>query len=215
MKEFFCLGWRRLGRATDDFEDQWLVPDKGRGILEAKTEQRINRNDIRIFQKLYFALLSLFQVRKCFYIHHYMAVRTKTGWAPVSKQMDLEYLEPKLDRVRSLLPRSRFLSLIYLGFHGLISVLKKGSISLFFEGVKMAVLLKLGFNLAHLKRKTILLGFITACDPWIHDDMISGNCGKGEISTDLGYFDSGADANVARERLHRELSGSEPEQVAR
>ncbi len=74
----------------------------------------------------------------------------------------------------------------------------------------MSLMLALGFDLSRLKRRPILLGFITACDPWIFDDAVSANCGKGEISTDIGRQESGAEANVARERLHRTADGETP-----
>ena len=71
------------------------------------------------------------------------------------------------------------------------------------DGALLSLMLALGFDLSRIKRRPILLGFITACDPWIFDDEVSANCGKGEISTDIGRHIFGAEANVARERLHR------------
>ncbi|MFH1531316.1 MAG: radical SAM protein [Pseudomonadota bacterium] len=208
VKEVFFLGCRRLGRATDDFADQCLVPDEVLAILEEKTGGRISRDDLRIFQKLYFALLAIFRVRKCFYIHHYMVARTEGGWEPISEQIDLPYLERHLDRFPSLFRRGRWLGAGYLGLHAMLGILRKGSLRLLLDGGVLALMLALGFDLSRIKRRPILLGFITACDPWIHDEEVSANCGKGEVSTDLGHYDSGADANIARERLHQGIDGT-------
>ena len=203
VKEVFFLGCRRLGRATEDFADQCLVPDEVLEILVEKSKGKVLRDDVRRFQKLYFALLAVFRVRKCFYIHHFLLTRRRGTWRSVAEEMDLTYLEKRLDRFPALLRKGRLRAALYLGFHAGISVLKKGSVSLLLDGALLSLMLALGFDLSRIKRRPILLGFITACDPWIFDDEVSANCGKGEISTDIGRQDSGAEANVARERLHR------------
>ncbi|MCD4748284.1 MAG: radical SAM protein [Thermoanaerobaculales bacterium] len=204
VKEVFYLGCRRLGRATDDFADQVIAPDELIDDLERETSGRISREDIRIFQKLYFSLLAVFRVRKCFYIHHYIVIRTRDGYRPLSEQMDLAYLEPRLERFRRMIKKSRLLSVPYLMFHCGISVLRKGGLALLVDGMLLSLLLALGFDLSRIKRRIILVGFISACDPWIHDIEISANCGKGEVATDIGVHEAGADANVERERVHRE-----------
>ncbi len=202
VKEVFYLGCRRLGRATDDFADQVVAPDELIDDLERETSGKIARDDIRIFQKLYFSLLAALRVRKCFYIHHYIVIRTRDGYRPLSQQMDLAYLEPRLERFRRMVKRSRLLSVPYLLFHCGISVLRKGGLTLLADGVVLSLLLLLGFDLSRIKRRIILIGFISACDPWIHDVEISANCGKGEVATDIGVHEAGADANVERERVH-------------
>jgi len=209
VKEVFYLGCRRLGRATDDFADQCLVPDEVLSILDEKSDGRISRDDIRIFQKLYFALLAIFRVRKCFYIHHYMVARGKDGWEPISKRIDLPYLERHLNRFPALFRKARWLGAGYLGFHAVLGILRKGSLRLLLDGGVLALMLALGFDLSRIKRRHILLGFITACDPWTYDEQVAANCGKGEVSTDLGHYDAGAFANVERERVHREIRSTD------
>ena len=207
VKEVFFLGCRRLGRAEQGFEERCLVPDELIELMEVRTRGRINREDIRVFQKLYFALLALFKVRKCFYIHHYMILREPGGYRPISAFIDLAYLEPRLDRFRRLLRRQRPLALLYLAVHGVIAVLRRRGVSLFVHGAALPLNLWLGFDLSRIRRKIVLLGFITACDPWIHDERVAANCGKGEISNDQGVQKSGADANVGRERDRRVEKG--------
>jgi len=205
VKEVFFLGCRPLGRAVDDFSESSLVPDEVLELLAEKTAGRVSREDVRIFQKLYFAMLALFSVRKCFYIHHYLLSRRGGTWVPISQEMDLKYLEPRLERFRRLFKRSRLLAGAYLGLHSVFAYLKKGSIRPVWDGMIMTLMLLLGFDLSRLKRRPILLGFITACDPFIHDEKVAANCGKGEVSSDLGHYECGAQANVAREKLHRKV----------
>ena len=205
VKEVFYLGCRRLGRATDDFADNAYAPDELIDILEKETGGKISRNSIRIFQKLYFSLLAIFKIRKCFYIHHYMVLRENHRWQPIDKFIDLPYLEPKLDRFAGFFKKSKILSTLYLGTWVIAAILKKGGFSLLSEGFTLTLMLILGFDLSKVKRKSVLLGFITACDPWIYDQDVSANCGKGEISNDQGFNESGADANVGRERTHRSI----------
>ena len=202
VKEVFFLGCRKLGRAVDSFDNSCLVPDQVISILEEKSGGRIKRQEIKRFQKLYFALLAVCRIRKCFYIHHYMVIREDGRWRPVSELIDLEYLEPKLDAFIGIFSRSRLISSLYLAFHLAVATVRKKAFRFLFDGAFLLFLLVSGFNLSRIKRRPILLGFITACDPWIHDEQVALNCGKGEISTEQGFFDSGADANVARERSH-------------
>jgi len=132
-------------------------------------------------------------------------VRNRTGYRPVSDLIDLEYLERHCDRFRSLIKRSRWLATAYLGLHSVLAIVRKGGWPLLVDGGILSLMMLLGFDLSKIKRRIVLIGFITACDPWIHDQQIAANCGKGEVATDIGVNDAGADANVARERLHLRL----------
>jgi MoaA/NifB/PqqE/SkfB family radical SAM enzyme len=206
VKEVFFLGCRRLGRARDAFGESALAPDELIDPLEAQTGGRIRRHDVHVFQKLYFALLAVFRVRKCFYIQHYLVLRDLNGYRPVSEFVDLGYLEPRLDRFRRLYRRSRLLSVPYLFVHTGIAVLRRRGFALIVHGLLLQFLLWLGFDLSRVTGRVILLGFITACDPWNYDRDVALRCGKGEVSCDQGERESGADANVARERDHRRAS---------
>jgi len=207
VKEVFYLGCRPLGRATDDFMERCLTPDEVLDLLCEQTGFKVTRDDLRAFQKLYFALLAVMGVRKCFYIHHYMVLRERDGYRPISDYIDLRYLEPKLDRFREMFHQNKGAAVSYLLLHCAVAVSLKGGYELLVDGLMMNLLLWLGFDLSRMSRKLILLGSITACDPWIHDVDVSANCGKGEVANDIGVNESGADANVGRERHHLAVSG--------
>ena len=61
-----------------------------------------------------------------------------------------------------------------------------------------------GFDLSATTGKNLIIGYITACDPYIWDRDVARFCGKGEIASDVGIHESGADANVDRERFWKE-----------
>ncbi len=205
VKEVFYLGCRRLGRGRDDFATATLAPDQVISEAEERSGGMINRDDLRGFNKLYFAMLSMFKLRKCFYIHHYMVLRDgKGGYRPVSEYIDLPYLEPHLDRYRADFQSNRKAAAARLLPHIGIAMARKKGTRLVIDGAILPVLLKMGFNLSKIRSRIILIGFISACDPWMHDEQVAANCGKGEFSTDLGVHPAGADANVGRERLHME-----------
>jgi len=204
IKEVFYLGCRKLGRATDDFNTKCLPPDVTIDMLVEQSQGAITREDIRVFQKIYFAALAVFRVRKCFYIHHYLVLRTADGYKPIATEIDFPYLEPKLDRFLVWWRKSKLLALPYLAIHILLAILKKHGFALLRDGLMLSLLMLFGFNLSKIKSRPLLLGFISACDPWTHDVQIAANCGKGEISTDVGDHEAGADANVARENIHRQ-----------
>jgi hypothetical protein len=82
-------------------------------------------------------------------------------------------------------------------------LLRPRTLPLLFEFGALTLMMAVGFNLRHVRRRSILLGYITACDPQIFDTDVSENCGKGEISRDLGVQESGAQANIMREHRWR------------
>ncbi|MBN2054670.1 hypothetical protein JW905_07095, partial [bacterium] len=207
IKEVFYLGCRYLGRATEFSYEHCLMPDEVIDSFERQFEGRITRRDIMRFQKLYFAFLHFWAVRKCFYVQHYLVLRDgRGGITPVNEVIDLAAMEPRLDRYRRLASRWPWLARAYLVAALAPFALNPRFLGLLREALKLKLLLYLGFDLAKLSSKTILLGFITACDPMILDVQLAANCGKGEVSMDLGRQEAGAWANVMREKCFLDRS---------
>lgn len=205
VKEVFFLGCRMLGRAAGGFESQQLLPDQVIDLLEGATGGRIRRDDVRRFQKLYFAMLSVFGVRKCLYIQHYLLMRGRDGaYRTIAEALDLDRLEPALERYRERVERGgRRGAAVRLALECLPLLLAPRALPLLGEFAALTLLMALGFNLRRVRRRSVLLGYITACDPLIYDADVADNCGKGEISRDLGVQESGALANVMREHRWR------------
>lgn len=204
VKEIFFLGCRMLGRAAGKFESSQLLPDQVIDILENATEGAISRDMVRRFQKLYFALLSIFGVRKCMYIQHYLLFRKKNGgYATLDDVIDMNKMEKILDRFCVRRKKNKRMAVPLFLFAAAGCFLRPKAFRLAFDFFTLSMLMAFGFDLRKVKSKSIMLGYITACDPLIYDADISENCGKGEISRDLGVQDSGALANVLREHRWR------------
>lgn len=215
IREVFYLGLRMLGSARDavdrearPFRDQSLMPDELVDHLAAAFPG-ITRADVRRFNKLYFAMLSAFSVKKCLYVQHYLVVRDGAGGGrPIADVLDLAALERAADRYADRLGHpfaARAGLLLALARQGL----DPRALPVLGDLARLELLLKSGMNLSEVPNRMLLLGFITACDPWNFDAQVAVNCGKGELSVDGGFEPSGAVANVRREaRLLR--SGRAP-----
>jgi sulfatase maturation enzyme AslB (radical SAM superfamily) len=188
IKEVFFLGCRYLGRAKGLSFERCLMPDELIDILENQTSGKISRENIFLFQKLYFSLLAAFSVKKCFYNQHFLIKRRKNGYTAINEIIDLKDISAKLDKIKN-----SKLSLISI-------FLKFRYISRLKDLIPMAFSFVRGFRLAKVSDKTILLGFISACDAYSFDHQIADNCGKGAISVGFGIRDIGAVDNVFREK---------------
>ena len=203
IRELFFLGLRSLGRAREKGQEECLLPEDVIDLVEQACPELVNRKALKKFQKLYFTLLSFFGVRKCLYIQHYLLLRKKGKIVPVWELFDWEKIDRILNSYLEIKDKgkpARFWWAIVSGF----SVLNPRNLGFLLDFFSLQLLLRLGFNLGRLTSGTLLLGFITACDPYIYDRQVAGFCGKGELSADLGYHDSGAQANVEREKIWRE-----------
>jgi len=201
VKEIFFLGCRVLGDGKNLADSPYLMPDEVIDIVERQTEGKITHANVTRFQKIYFALLSIFKVRKCFYVQHYLAVRKHIGgWEGIEKWVDLITAEHAVDRYvegqnRGLLARFKFLLSLFW------SILKRGGLVLILILARLSRLFRFGFDLQKVPDRMVLLGFVTTCDPYNFDVEVAQNCGKGEISMDQGEQDSGGLANIYRERM--------------
>ena len=206
IREVFFLGLRLLGSARDallrgrpDLANAAMMPDEIVDLLTAQVPE-ISRADIRRFNKLYFSLLSAFQVRKCLYVQHYMVARDDDGGSrPVAALMDLAAIERACERYAKGYGRSRRLARVaFLADLARLGVTRQ-TLPMLYDLARLQLLFKSGMNLGDVPRRFLLLGFITACDPANYDSDVARSCGKGELSADGGLIDSGADANVLRE----------------
>ena len=201
VKETLFLGCRPLGKARGQSHDAGFMPEDMMDLLEEQTGGKISKRRIRQFQKLYFAFLSIFGVRKCFYIQHYLIVRDgKGGYIPIDQILDLDSIERKLEAFRQRRKRIGRLADVACAIALMGEFLKPRPMRLLRDFFMLKLLFAFGMNLTKAPRRAIILGFITACDPFIFDEAIAANCGKGEVCLDHGIQPSGARANVLRER---------------
>ncbi|MCK5213788.1 MAG: radical SAM protein [Candidatus Omnitrophica bacterium] len=206
IKEIFFLGCRFLGGAKNLPIENCVMPDELIDLLEEQTQGKILRENVYRFQKLYFALLSAFSKRKCFYIHHYIIFRNKNGFVPLDQIMNLKGIDDSLEKFKNMRIKGNVLAVPYLLACLIFRFVGFRALSLLKEGLFFILLFIKGFNLSKLPKKGVLLGFITACDGYSLDYQIARNCGKGAISVERGVEDCGAFDNVSRDNFDAELS---------
>jgi sulfatase maturation enzyme AslB (radical SAM superfamily) len=186
IKEVFFLGCRYLGRAKGLSFEICLMPDELIDILEKQTDNKISRENIFLFQKLYFSLLAAFSIKKCFYNQHFLIKRQKDDYITIDKIIDLRSIAGKLNKVKN---SKLSLIAIFLRFRYLRCL--KDLMPMAFSFIR-------GFKLTKVPNRNILLGFISACDAYSLDYQIADNCGKGAVSAGSGVQDIGAIDNVFR-----------------
>jgi len=205
VKEVFFLGCRMLGRAAGHFESAQLLPDQVIDLVAASSKDRISRERVRRFQKLYFGALSIFRVRKCLYIQHYLLMRKgEKEYVTLDDVVNMPRLERVLERYRRRREEKSALAVPLFFLESFPTVVNFRTIGLLADFFVLTMLMKFGFNLMRVRSRTIMLGYITACDPLIYNTFVAENCGKGEISRDLGVQEAGALANVMREHRWRQ-----------
>lgn len=202
VRELFFLGFRSLGKAREADHEKCYMPDDTIDIVQEQTGGVVDRKSVMRFQKLYFALLSLLGIRKCLYVQHYLLLRDEEkGFIHARDWCDWEKVEKHLDKLTEI-PRTNRLGRLWWFIQLCFKMFSINTIKVAWDIVKMRIWS--GFDLSSMAGKTLILGYITACDPFIWDEMISKYCGKGEVATDIGIHESGSLANVTRERYWKE-----------
>ncbi len=181
-----------------------MMPDEVLDLLVAQ-DPRVRREDVLAFNKVYFAMLAASRVRKCLYVQHYLMVRGRgAGLRPISDFIDLSSLAAAADKLAATIgqspvrARARFFAALAR------QAATPAALPVVRDFIRLQMLFRSGMNLKDVPTNLLLLGVITACDPDNFDAAVSINCGKGELSSDGGFVESGADANVAREGRFKE-----------
>lgn len=152
--------------------DKYIMPDELLRYMEVYTQKRITRHNIILFQKLFYAYISVFKKRKCFYYYHYLIIRNGgVDYITLDEFLNLNKIVNMLDNIRrkkSKLGHLKFLSLLFISLR---------IRSVFLLPVGIITLLKGGFP----KKPTrfMVITFATICDPYKYDLRIANNCGQG------------------------------------
>lgn len=205
VKEIFFLGHRLLGKTHSNDSSTCMMPDEVLDFTIKNSNIGLSRQNMKIFQKLYFTMLSVFSKRKCFYIHHYIYFRHNDLIMPIDKILNMELLDKTLNGYRKIYTKNKLSAKFFIFFmipftfriSQYLPHLAFASFSYLFNFIT-------SFNLSKLSNKFLLIGFITACDPYSYDKKISDNCGKGVISSIRGISDNGALDNIRRDMKNNE-----------
>src|SRR3989338_3468148 len=152
--------------------------------MEAYSGGKISRRNILLFQKLFYAYISVFKKRKCFYYYHFLVVRMRKGYAAVDELIDLSKACCKLDAIKL---KNRKLT-CFSFFLILLSALKIKA--LFLLPFDIPMFLRGGFP--DNPSRLMVITFATICDPYKYDLQIAANCGQGIFMSDGEYESYGS-----------------------
>ena len=170
-----------LGEAEKNFSPRdLLMPDDLIDIVENETGGGIPRRSIYLFQKLYYAVLSVFNIRRCYNFHQLALIRGREGYRTFDTLFDLEGFEKKLDRYAQLVQKNKSAAAAYffLQFaadtlaHNLPEKIRTLPLNMLLPGRKRN---------AKIPSKILLLSFGTVCDKYKYDAGISKYCGQGFV----------------------------------
>ena len=169
-----------LGSANSNFSsDSLLMPEDIIDMIEKQTEGKISRKDVFLFQKLYYALLSAFNIRRCYNFQQIALLRDKVnGYVAFTSLFDEDRLEKDLDKYRDLVKKNRKLAVFYLFFRLILNFIRGNvfaklrliPIMIFLPGKKLNMKIPSGL---------LLLSFGTVCDFYKYDSSIAKYCGQG------------------------------------
>ncbi len=175
----------RSGSGRKFLPENSMMPDELVDVLERQTEGKISRRNFFLFQKLFYAYMSFFQKRTCFYIQYYWIFRKDNDYFPIDKLIDLKAAEKVLDKYKTLMPKSGVLARLYLLLFIPRYILNFRSLGLVMDLLRMVFshIFKWGeYN--NMSSKFVQLIFSTACDPHKADFEIAKRCHIGIIYKD-------------------------------
>lgn len=177
---FFTICY--LGEVKHWSLEHYLMPDELIDILEVKTNYKITKKSVFLFQKLHLAIKSFFKQKYCFYNQVYLLIRKKGGYEPIGNFLNLAKAEIWIDRYEKVFRRSKIISTLYL-IAAFISLLS--NIRVLFVIWEFYLLgLSYFFKTSHYvkNRRFFSLSFSTGCDPYKIDYAIVQNCQNEIIS---------------------------------
>jgi len=169
-----------LGNAKENFlSEAALMPDELIDIVEHQTKGKIKRENIFLFQKLYYTLLAIFKVRRCYNFQHLVLYRNNgCGYITLDELFGLKKFKPVFSRYVKLVEKNRlfatayFLSNFFFNFFGK-NFIKK------IRCIPFAMLIPGKIRNIKIPSKTLFVSFGTVCDHYKYDSQISSYCGQG------------------------------------
>ncbi|MCG2712351.1 MAG: radical SAM protein [Candidatus Omnitrophica bacterium] len=178
------IAYVRSGGGSEFLNDNVLMPDDIIKRIGDYTQGRINRDKIKVYQKLLYIYMSILKRRTCFYIQYFWVYRRDEGeYLTLDEIIDFGKLDNVLDGYLRLAPKTgKMFAIAYLVFKSpvLLFALKQRRIC--FEMFRMAF--AHSFNKAEYAKKSskfLQLIFTTACDPYKSDINIAKRCHVGMI----------------------------------
>jgi len=203
VKGILYKSYSHQGRAGLSLKNQITV-DEQISIIEKETKGRVSKKGFMQFQKLFYIFLNMVRTPRCYYNHYYLVLRDGKGYKPINELINLDKIEKKVDRYKSLHKKNKIFADLYLMFiiPKFISrqafPLLAGSLRLFINKTFFGKHFIFGKSDLTNKNKFLIIEFGTICDMHNFDFESCKNCDGGEITTTEGINPSLAYGNVLR-----------------
>lgn len=169
-----------LGSTCNNFSaDSLLMPDELIDIVEEQTKGKISRQSFYLFQKLYYAFLSSFRVRRCYNFQHLAIVRGGDGgYSTFDQLLDLRDFEKKLDVYKRMIKHNKWSASLYLGVQIVLNLLR-GNFFRKISCLPLNMFIPGQLRSPRIPNRIFLVSFGTVCDFVKYDSRISRYCGQG------------------------------------
>ncbi|MDD5746718.1 MAG: radical SAM protein [Candidatus Omnitrophica bacterium] len=169
-----------LGDAGGNFpSSDLLMPEDLIDIVERQSDGNIGRRNLFLFQKLYYTLLAVFEVRRCYNFQHMVVYREGNGrYVCLDDLFDLEKLEPVFAKYRRLVRNNRLKAAVYFLTRFFAHCFGKGFLKRV-RCVPWAMFIPGKIRNITIPPKTLFVSFGTVCDAYKYDRQINEYCGQG------------------------------------
>ncbi len=169
-----------LGDAEKNFSpEDLLMPDDLIDIAVRETKGKISRRNIYLFQKLYYTVLSIFNIRRCYNFHHIALVRGNQGYQTFDELFSLADFEKEFSRFSQQVNKNRMLASGYFFLKFIMHILRNPARKI--QALPFNMLLPGKKRNIRIPQKILLLSFGTVCDKYKYDSAVSRYCGQGFV----------------------------------
>jgi molybdenum cofactor biosynthesis enzyme MoaA len=166
-----------LGEAEGFPRKHYIMPDDMLRVIEEQTGGKIQRKNAYLLKKIELAVSSFMNKKSCLYSFVSLIVKSGDGYEAIDRFLDLEGIEPHLDRYRAIYLCNPFLARMYLALMGLpIMIFHVKRFLILKELFLTATSHLFGGNLLSRASRFIYLIFSVECDPHRMDRAIHDNC---------------------------------------
>lgn len=170
-----------LGDAKKNFsESDLLMPDALIDMVEKQMDGKISRKSIFLFQKFYYALLSVLNIRRCYNFQHTALVRENHSFRNFDEVFEFNKFEKDLNEYRKKYQSNIFFAKLSFSFNLLKNIVGSKFIKKI-SCLPLNMLLPGNIRSPKMPSKLLLVSFGTVCDPYKYDAQISQYCGQGFV----------------------------------
>jgi len=181
------IAYVRSGGGSEYLKDNVTMPDDIVDEIASISKNRINQDNVRIFQKLLYVYMAFLKRRTCFYIKYFWIYRKSDNeYFTLDEIIDFNYLEKVLDTyIKIKSGQNNIFAFIYLMFRAPLILLNIKKPKEFVGMLKMGITHALNIrDYGRVNDNFLQLIFTTACDPHKADTKIVQRCHVGIVYKD-------------------------------